>query len=61
MNMEKNVKNRELFVELFENPIHPLQIHMVPPFVDKQPDLLQKLNLLTCHFGEIAFGGQYES
>ncbi|CAH3197087.1 unnamed protein product, partial [Porites evermanni] len=21
--------------ELFENPIHPLQIHMVPPFVDE--------------------------
>ena len=27
--------------ELFENPIHPLQIHMVPPFVDE--------NSLTFH------------
>ena len=35
-NMEKeNVADRELFSELFENPIHPLQIHMVPPFVDE--------------------------
>ena len=36
MNMEKkNVRDWELFSELFENPIHPLQIHMVPPFVDE--------------------------
>ena len=36
MNMEKeNVTDRGLFSELFENPIHPLQIHMVPPFVDE--------------------------
>ena len=36
MNVEKeNVTDRELFSELFENPIHPLQIHMVPPFVDE--------------------------
>ena len=36
MNMaeEKNAGDRELFSELFENPIHPLFIHMVPPFVD---------------------------
>ena len=36
MNMaeEKNASDRELFSELFENPIHPLFIHMVPPFVD---------------------------
>ena len=35
MNMEKeNVTDRELFSELFENPIQPLQIHIVPPFVD---------------------------
>ena len=35
MNMEKeNV--RELFSELFENPFHHLQIHMVPPFVDEK-------------------------
>ena len=31
---EKNASDRELFSELFENPIHPLFIHMVPPFVD---------------------------
>ena len=36
MNMEKeNVTDRELFSELFENPIHPLKIHMVPSFVDE--------------------------
>ena len=31
----KNASDRELFSELFENPIHPLFIHMVPPFVDE--------------------------
>ncbi|CAH3178545.1 unnamed protein product, partial [Porites lobata] len=31
----ENVTYRELFSELFENPIHPLKIHMVPPFVDE--------------------------
>ena len=37
MNMAegKNASDRELFSELFENPIHPLLIHMVTPFVDK--------------------------
>ena len=36
MNMKKeNVTDRELFSELFENLIHPLKIHMVPPFVDE--------------------------
>ena len=36
MNMEKeNLTDRELFSELFENPIHPLQIFIVPPFVDE--------------------------
>jgi len=36
MNKEtENVSDRELFSELFENPIHALQIHMVPPFVDE--------------------------
>ena len=36
MNMKKeNVTDRELFLELFENRIHPLKIHMVPPFVDE--------------------------
>ena len=36
MNMaeEKNASDRELFSELFENPIHLLFIHMVPLFVD---------------------------
>ena len=43
MNMEKkNVTDRELFSELFENPIHPLQIHMVPPFVDKNSPIYCK-------------------
>ena len=36
MNMKKeNVTDRELFSELFEKLIHPLKIHMVPPFVDE--------------------------
>ena len=37
MNMEegKIASDRQLFSELFENPIHPLFIHMVPPFVDE--------------------------
>ena len=37
MNMEKgnNTSDRELFSKLFGNPIHPLLIHMVPPFVDE--------------------------
>ena len=26
--------DRELFLELFENPIHPLLIHIVPPYVN---------------------------
>ena len=39
--MEKeNVKDRGLFSELFENPIHPLQIHMVPPFTDENSPTL---------------------
>ena len=43
MNMEKeNVTDRELFSELFENPIHPLQIHMVPPFVDENSPIYWK-------------------
>ena len=33
-NME-NVSDRELFSELFDNPINPLLFHMVPPFVDE--------------------------
>ena len=36
MNMEKKiVTDQELFSELVENPIHPLQIHKGPPFVDE--------------------------
>ena len=36
MNEEReNVSDRELFSELFENPINPLLIHMVPPFIDE--------------------------
>ena len=36
MKMKKeNVTDWELFSEFFENPIHPLKIHMVPPFVDE--------------------------
>ena len=36
MNKEtENVNDWELFSELFENPIHLLQIHMVPPFADE--------------------------
>ena len=63
MNVEKkNVSDQELLSELFETPD--------PPFTNsygssicwrKQPDLLQKLNLLTRHFGLIAFWGQYKS
>jgi len=33
-NME-NVIDRELFSELFDNPIHPLLVHMILPFVDE--------------------------
>ena len=33
-NME-NVSDRELFSELFDNPINPLHLHIVPPFVDE--------------------------
>ena len=38
MNNEEieNVNDRELFSELFDNPIHPLPIPMLPPFVDKK-------------------------
>ena len=36
----KIANNRELFSELFENPIHPLFIHMVPPFVDENQRML---------------------
>ena len=31
----ENVSDRELFSELFENPIHPLLINIVPPFVNE--------------------------
>ena len=43
MNMEKkNVTDRELLSELFENPIHPLQLHMVPPFVGENSPIYFK-------------------
>ena len=32
----ENVNDRELFSELFDNLIHPLVIHVVPPFIDKK-------------------------
>ena len=36
MNQEsENVSDRELFSELFENPIHPLLVNIVPPFVNE--------------------------
>ena len=31
----EDVSDRELFSELFENPIHPLLINIVPPFVNE--------------------------
>ena len=31
----ENISDRELFSELFENPIHPLLINIVPPFVNE--------------------------
>ena len=31
----ENVSDRELFSELSENPIHPLLINIVPPFVNE--------------------------
>ena len=41
----ENVNDRELFSELFDNPIHPLLIQMVPPFVDKK-DLMFHLQMI---------------
>lgn len=37
MNKKKmaRVSDRELFSELFETPIHPMLIHVVPPFVNE--------------------------
>ena len=36
MNQEsETVSDRELFSELFENPIHPLLVNIVPPLDDK--------------------------
>ena len=34
MNDNENVSDRELFSELFDNPINPLLVHMVHPFID---------------------------
>ena len=36
----ENVNDRELFSELFDNPIHPLLIHIVPPFIDKKDPMV---------------------
>ena len=38
MNNEEieNVSDRELSLELFDNPINPLLTHIVPSFVDKK-------------------------
>lgn len=48
-NME-NVSDRELFSELFDNPINPLHVHIVPPFVDENNQMFYiQLN------GEVAF------
>ena len=46
MNQEsENVSDRELFSKLFENPIHPLLINVLPPFVNEDsPMLLFELN-----------------
>ena len=32
----ENVNDRELFSELIDNPISPLLIHMIPPFMDEK-------------------------
>ena len=42
MNMEKKVKDRELFSELFENLIQPLQIHKVPPLANENSPIYCK-------------------
>ena len=34
--IDDNVNDRELFSRLIDNPIIPLLIHMVPPFMDKK-------------------------
>ena len=39
---KKNVMDRELLSELFENPIHPLKIHLVPPFVGENSPIYCK-------------------
>jgi len=42
MNMESEiVSDRELFSELFETPIHPLLINIVPPFVNENNGIFQ--------------------
>ena len=40
----KNVNDRELFSELFDNPINPLLTHIVPPFVDKKDPSVPSTN-----------------
>ena len=49
----ENVCDRELFSELFDNPINPSLLHMVPPFVNQNdPMYYIQLN------GEVAFKWQ---
>ena len=46
----ENVSDRELFSELVDNPINPLYVHIVPPFVkENNPMFYLQIN------GEAAF------
>ena len=46
----ENVSDRELFSELVDNPINPLHVHIVPPFVkENNPMFYLQIN------GEAAF------
>ena len=41
----EDVRDRELFSELLETPIHPLLVNMVPPYVEENnPMFLLQLN-----------------
>ena len=37
----ENVSDRELFSELVDNPINPLHVHIVPPFVKENNPMFQ--------------------
>ena len=43
--------DRELFSELFEPPIHPLLIHIVPPFIEENNPVF----ILQMNGGEVAW------